>query len=174
MDGKCVSASQDISSLFREHAGFVKAFLRKLGISELGVDDAVQDVFLVADRHGGYRAGPASPRTWLGEIAIRVAANARRKSTRISTIPVELVLQLNGNSVPSDVLLIQREELARVDRALRALPADLYAVFASFYVNGESCDIISAALKIPVGTVYSRLHAARYFVIAHIRDSEPL
>jgi RNA polymerase sigma-70 factor (ECF subfamily) len=30
-----------------------------------------------------------------------------------------------------------------------------------FEIEGESCDDIAAGLGIPVGTVYSRLHAAR-------------
>jgi len=172
MDGKCVSASQDIDSLFRQHMRYVRAFLLKLGISELGVDDSVQEVFLIANRYGGYRAGPASPRTWLGHITIRVAANARRRLSRMSTIPIERVLQLNSNSTPPDVVLIHQEDVACVERALTTLPAELRTVFIGFYVNGESCDKIAAALDIPTGTVYSRLHAARQLVITHVREDE--
>lgn len=171
MDVKCVSESQGVNGLFRAHAGYVRAFLLKLGIPELTVDDSVQDVFLVVDRLGGYRAGPASQRTWLGEITLRVAANARRKMARYSTVPIERVLKLNSNATPPDVLLIQQEELADLDRALQLLNPELHYVFLGFYVTGDSCESIAAALGIPVGTVYSRLHAARHIITAHIRGN---
>jgi RNA polymerase sigma-70 factor (ECF subfamily) len=93
---------------------------------------------------------------------------------RASTIPVERVLQVNANSIPPDVLLIQQEELARVDRALRALSPELLIIILGFYINGETCENIAAALEIPVGTVYSRLHKARYLVTTHIRENETL
>jgi RNA polymerase sigma-70 factor (ECF subfamily) len=35
------------------------------------------------------------------------------------------------------------------------------AVFILFELHGESCEAIAAGLEIKLGTVYSRLHAAR-------------
>jgi RNA polymerase sigma-70 factor (ECF subfamily) len=35
------------------------------------------------------------------------------------------------------------------------------AVFILFELEGESCESIAAGLEVPIGTVYSRLHAAR-------------
>jgi len=34
-------------------------------------------------------------------------------------------------------------------------------VFVMFEIDGLSCDEIAATIGVPVGTVYSRLHAAR-------------
>ena len=53
------------------------------------------------------------------------------------------------------------EAMWRVQRALDGLDFDHRAVFVLYEIEGEPCDAIAAALGVPVGTVYSRLHHAR-------------
>jgi RNA polymerase sigma-70 factor (ECF subfamily) len=170
MDDTRVRLPHSTCNLFRAHATYVRKYLAKLGVPEFFVDDTVQEVFLVADRHG-YKQGPASPRTWLGAIAIRVAANMRRKVARMSSIPIERVIQLNSNAVPADSLLIKREELSRVDCAINMLTSEQRDVFIYFYVYGHSCEEVAALMAIPVGTVYSRLNIARKLVITCVREN---
>lgn len=147
--------------LFREHAAYVAAFLRRLGTAADSVDDAVQEVFLIAYKRGGYRPGAASARTWLGAITIRVAANARRALRRRRETLDDRILEGHPDSITPDVVAEQREELAHVERKLRGM-SDLHRdVFLRFSIAGDSCDDIAAAAGIPTGTVYSRLHAAR-------------
>ena len=43
------------------------------------LDDAVQEVFLVVHRNGGYEQGPATPRSYLASIAVRAASSYRRR-----------------------------------------------------------------------------------------------
>src|SRR5262249_46123913 len=54
-----------------------------------------------------------------------------------------------------------REARARLDAMLDELDLEKRAVFAMFEVGEMSCDEIAAVVGVPVGTVYSRLHAAR-------------
>ena len=147
--------------LFREHASYVAAFLRRLGIMEAAVDDAVQEVFLVAHTRGGYRAGPASPRTWLGAITIRVAANARRSLKRRRETHDDRVIERHPASIAPDMVAEQRQELAQVERVLAEMSETHRHVFLRFSLAGHSCDEIARSMGIPTGTVYSRLHAAR-------------
>src|SRR5688572_23222583 len=104
--------------LFREHSMYVAAFLRRLGIIEAAIEDAVQDVFLVAHTRGGYRPGAASARTWLGAITVRVAANARRARQRKRETAEDRISESCATSTPPDMLVQQRQELAHVERAL--------------------------------------------------------
>jgi RNA polymerase sigma-70 factor (ECF subfamily) len=48
-----------------------------------------------------------------------------------------------------------------VGRALETLSLEHRAVFILFEMEEESCESIADGLGIPIGTVYSRLHAAR-------------
>jgi len=146
--------------LFREHVGFVRAFLLRRGVPDLVVDDAVQEVFIVAYKLGGYHKGNASPRTWLGEIVLRVASNTRRKVKRNSTHHPHLD-KLPATCMAPDVLFTQRRTNAIVEAAINTLTQAHKEVFLRFYLEGVSCQEIATELGIPIGTVYSRLHSAR-------------
>src|SRR5262249_2695753 len=81
-NGRAPAGPMDTAMLFRAYAEFVAAFLRRLGVAEADIDDAVQEVFLVAHRKGGYVPGPGLPRTWVAGIAVLVAQASTRKRLR--------------------------------------------------------------------------------------------
>jgi Sigma-70 region 2 len=64
--------------LFNSHAPFVARMLFRLGVPASELDDAVQEVFLVVHRLGGYAPGPATPTTFLAHVAFNAARSARR------------------------------------------------------------------------------------------------
>ncbi len=149
-------------SLFRKHAPFVARLLARLGVAGDELDDAVQEVFLVVHRHGGYMPGPATPAGYLASIAVRVAASRRRRvrrsRERASAVAPDDVSALSGDPVRS---LEAREELAGVQEALDHLDPDLRMTLVLAELEGESCKEIAAMMRVPVGTVYWRLHRAR-------------
>ncbi len=154
----------DASSLFRAHAPFVAGFLSRLGVDRADLDDAVQEVFLVVHRKGGYVEGEARPQTWLAEIAIRVASQLRRTRRRrpveVEPSPQSQAAEGRDTRTPFEAL-DAAESLGRVQRAIDALSLEQGAVFILYEIEGESCESIAAGLAVPIGTVYSRLHAAR-------------
>ncbi len=159
----------DAAALFRAHAGFVARFLRRLGFAAADVDDLVQEVFMIAHRKGGYVAGAAQPRTWLAAIAFNVARTARRasavraKSHDASSIDHALATEPD----PAQALETQRA-IDRVQVALATLDVEHRATFILYEIEAESGESIAAALEVPIGTVYSRLHHARKrFLRAH-------
>jgi len=147
-------------ALYRAHAPFVASFLRHMGASEADLDDLLQDVFVLAHRKGGYRPGPAAPRTWLGSLAIRVVVARRRSLARRPTTAVLVEGLPDGASGPAEALEARRS-LQRVQAALEHLSLEQRAAFILFEIEGESCQSIAAMWEVPVGTVYSRLHNAR-------------
>ena len=81
--------------------------------------------------------------------------------------------QLPDSGVDAMRAAERREDLELFDEALEALDLDQRAVFVLFEINNESCDEIARALEVPLGTVHSRLHAARAaFKKAHARLSK--
>jgi RNA polymerase sigma-70 factor (ECF subfamily) len=152
----------DAGTLFRDHAAFVAGFLVRLGAARGEIDDLVQEIFLVAHRRGGYVQGAARPTTWLAEIAVRVLSTARRTKRRRPEEPDDDALALlctPGDDPERRADTTQM--LARVQRALEAIPIERRAIFVLFEIEGEACDAIAAGLGIPVKTIYSRLHTAR-------------
>ena len=66
---------------YAEHAPFVWRCVRRLGVREHDVEDATQDVFVIAHKKWAGFRGHASERTWLFEICRRVASDRRRKAS---------------------------------------------------------------------------------------------
>ena len=150
----------DASSLYRSHAPFVASFLSRLGVDRHDLDDAVQEVFLVVHRRGGYEQGAAQPQTWLAEIALRVASHLRRTRRRRAWETESVNDERRDPHTPFEALEAARS-LARVQQAIAALPLEQGAVFILYEIERESCESIAAGLAVPIGTVYSRLHVAR-------------
>src|ERR1700755_3080837 len=70
------------NALYREHFDFVFRNLRRLGVAESAIDDALQDVFLVGLRRIAEFCDGTHPKAWLFAIVLRVAGNHRRSLRR--------------------------------------------------------------------------------------------
>lgn len=152
----------DAKELFRAHAPFVARFLVRLGVESQDVDDLVQEVFVIAHRHGGYVAGPARPTTWLASIAIGVtSAHRRTRRRRPEHLTDDAGLNQTAPGANPAEAAEAAQALRRVQVAIDAIGADRRGVFVLFELEGEPCDQIAAGLGIPLGTVHSRLHTAR-------------
>jgi RNA polymerase sigma-70 factor (ECF subfamily) len=153
----------DSETLFKRHARFVASFLYRLGVRGPDIDDAVQEVFLAAHRRGGYRPGVASPTTFLARLALEANLSRRRRQGRWETARSEEVARAALGRSPADPAqaFVARQAAERLQASLDAMDAPHRAVFILFELEGESSESIAAGLSIPVGTVHSRLHAAR-------------
>jgi RNA polymerase sigma-70 factor (ECF subfamily) len=158
-----MAGSVSSETLFRRHARFIASFLYRIGVRGPDIDDAVQEVFLAAHRKGGYRPGAASPTTFLARLALEVDLTRRRRQGRWQAPMSDgLGHEALGAPPPDPTEAIAAKDAARrLQTALDAMDPRHRAVFILFELEGESCESIAAGLDVPVGTVYSRLHAAR-------------
>jgi RNA polymerase sigma-70 factor (ECF subfamily) len=152
----------DSATLFARHAPFVVSFLHRQGARGADLDDLVQEVFLRAHRKGGYRPGVASPTTFLAQLALQANLKRRRTAVRAQRDDHAASDALHGQAphAPDESLLLS-EARALLQESLLRMDHDQRAVFILFELEQESCASIAAGLEIPVGTVHSRLHAAR-------------
>jgi RNA polymerase sigma-70 factor (ECF subfamily) len=153
----------DVAQIHDEHADFVWRSLQRLGVREMDLEDALQEVFIVVHRKLATYDGNARLSTWLFGICLRVAAGQRRKAhlrrERAST---------DWEDAPDDrphanpeASAMRREAEQRLERALDALGLERRAVFVMFEIEGMPAPAIAELLGVPVGTVYSRLSTAR-------------
>ncbi|MGH7438357.1 MAG: RNA polymerase sigma factor, partial [Polyangiaceae bacterium] len=114
-------------------------------------------------RKGGYRPGAASPTTFLARLALEANVSRRRRQGRWETARSDEAALAALGRVPGDPSqeLARKQAALRLQAALEAMDPPHRAVFILFELEGESCEAIAAGLGLPVGTVYSRLHAAR-------------
>jgi RNA polymerase sigma-70 factor, ECF subfamily len=134
--------------------------LRRLGVPEAEVDDAVQRVFLVAARKLD-EIEPGKERSFLFSVALRVASDARRTVKRRHEAGDEgLEAMVEPGAGPEDQAS-QKQARARLDEVLDAMPLELRTVFVLFELEEMQTAEIAALLEIPTGTVASRLRRAR-------------
>ena len=100
--------------------------------------------------------------TWLFGICMRVAANYRRRRQNSSEIPTGVSGKNRpATVVPVDELLVLREQRLMAETVLSQLVLGQRAVFVMYEIEALPCTEIAEILGVPIGTVYSRLHAAR-------------
>ena len=150
-----------IRALVDDHFGFVWRYLRGLGIPAAEVDDAAQQVFIVASQKvDAIRVG--AERSFLIGTAHGVAANARRANLRRKEVPEDLAVDAYVDGAPdAEASAGKREELVVLDQFLASLPDDVREVFVLFELEGVTMAAIAHDLSIPPGTVASRLRRAR-------------
>jgi RNA polymerase sigma-70 factor (ECF subfamily) len=149
-----------VEELYAAHAELVWRTLFRMGVAEADLPDMLQEVFVVVHRRIASYDREARPTTWLYGICRRVAARYRRKAHRRRERAVDAVPERSTGSATEDALEA-RDAQRRLDAILDQLDVDKRAILVMFEVEELSCHEIAAALDIPLGTVHSRLHAAR-------------
>jgi len=126
--------------------------------------DLTQEAFVEAWRSLGSFTGRSSLRTWLHTVAVRVWMRHRSRYA-VPSCPVgealDAILDCAVDPLPGPVA---RAEVADARRALgdalRSLPAEYREAVRLHYYLGMPLPEVAATLRIPVGTVKSRLHRA--------------
>ena len=137
--------------------------LRRLGVPEANIEDAVQDVFLVAHRRLADFEGRSSVKTWLYGIVLRVARDHRRAQTR-HTARVERITQILSSSDSSGQSPLNEAERREANQALHAILAELEQdhreILVLMELEGLSVRDAAALLHLHVRTCQRRLGAA--------------
>lgn len=114
-----------------EHFDVTWRLLRRLGVPEREIDDAIQEVILVLSRKLEC-VEPERERSFVLGTAYRVASTLRRTLRRRREVDPEPIAALTDEAGTPESLLEQRRARALLDSALDALSPDSRAVFV-FY-----------------------------------------
>lgn len=158
----------DITELIRLHGKAVYGFCGRLAYNQADIEDLYQETFLKALelRHKIDRKN--NPKAFLISITLGLWKNNRRKyAIRQRIAPVETFDEAIGQEYildkkesPEDAL-ISKEISERIQEAAEGLQDKLRIPLYMYYTAEMSNEEIASALKIPKGTVKSRLHKAR-------------
>jgi RNA polymerase sigma factor (sigma-70 family) len=140
----------------RYHRG-LRLFVARATSDAEDVDDLVHATFLAAAKTANRYDGRPSCRPWLVGIAVRLL---RRRRRAFGTL-VAVISSLRGakptTTDPRSAMLARSD----VERALARVSEAKRVVLLMAEVEGWSSEEIATALGLPIGTVWSRLHAAR-------------
>jgi RNA polymerase sigma-70 factor (ECF subfamily) len=163
-----------VSALHAEYARDLEAFL--LGVlrdRELALE-ALQNTFQRV-LEAGHTARSESIKGWLFKVAYHEAMLLRRRqATR------ERALKVYGATPRPDgqewtappVSLVREEDLRRLRAALQELPAEQRAVVERRIYREQTFAMIAADLKLPLGTVLTRMRLAMDKLQRRLRPTE--
>lgn len=156
------NVERDIPALrdvFSQHLDFVWRLARIFGLAPDDADDVAQDVFLVVHRRlHTFKAG-LSMRAWLFGITRNVALQHHRTHTRRERHQSAVPPPLPGRG-PDAAFQVQ-QAATLMQQFLDQLDVDKRIVFVLADIEGLTSPEIAEALAVPLGTVFSRLRAAR-------------
>jgi RNA polymerase sigma-70 factor (ECF subfamily) len=165
--GPSASHGYVFEDIYEQHFPFVWRSVRRLGVADSAVDDAVQEIFVVVHRRLPDFEQRASIKTWIYGIVLRVVRHHRRTLRRKPA-------QLGGTACDPDVESVTDSdeqgphERAAKREAVRVLHAILdeiddekREVFVLAELEQMSVPEIAEAIDANLNTVYSRLRAAR-------------
>jgi RNA polymerase sigma-70 factor (ECF subfamily) len=156
-------ASLDFAAVYHDHFDLVWRTLRRYGVPEASLDDAVQDAFLVVHTRLASFEGRSSLRTWIFGIARRVARDHRPSPRAYAdAVEADTLEALPDVDTKSPLASLEAIEDARLLEGLLAgLAPDKREAF--ILVELEQMTVLEAgqALGVNPNTMSSRVRAAR-------------
>jgi RNA polymerase sigma-70 factor (ECF subfamily) len=158
-----------LGELYDRHHEPIRRFVARATADAEDVDDLVQATFFTAAGSAARYDGRPSCRPWLIGIAAQLIRRRRHAFGRLLAV-LSALGGVRATSVdPRPALQAQSD----VERALARISEPKRVTFLMAEVEGLSCAEIADALQIPIGTVWTRLHAARRELRRALEDGEP-
>jgi len=135
-------------------------FLRRLGIGEGDVDDAVQEIILVLARKLEL-VDAASEKSFVFSTAFRIASDMRRRAKRRREVEAAPLYEPTDLGPDPETSAEQKRLTVLFARVLEQLSLELRAVFVLYELEEFTMAEIAETLRLPPGTVASRLRRGR-------------
>jgi RNA polymerase sigma-70 factor (ECF subfamily) len=146
-----------LGELYDRYHEALRLFVARATSDAEDVEDLVHATFLAAAKAADRYDGRDSCRPWLVGIAVRLLRRRRRAFGTLLGVLSSLRGARPTAADPRAALQAQND----VERGLARLTEAKRVALLMAEVEGLSCPEIAAALGVPVGTVWTRLHAAR-------------
>ena len=171
---------QHVTDQILAEQAFLSQLALRLARRKADADDLVQETLLRAYNARDRFQDGTSMRAWLATILRRLfltgAIKAKRRATQTDTDAGDVIHLSGAVSRDKGMPLSYEETLEYVDDSLKSalvrLPETYRVPFVMFALEGISYAEIAEQLRIPVGTVMSRIHRARQRLKARLAESK--
>ncbi len=168
---------QELEMCIDEYGKDIYSFCKHLTNNPLEADDLYQDTFLMAIELKEKIEYSNNPKSYLLSIALRIWKNKKRKFAwrkriaDVQSVADERDVDMGESaelSLEDKITIKEKDESIRM--AVNRLPEKLKIVVLLFYMEDLRAAQIAETLKIPIGTVLSRLHRARKILKKELED----
>jgi RNA polymerase sigma-70 factor (ECF subfamily) len=160
-----------MASFYREHGRIVFAQVLLVVGDRVMAEEILQDTMLAVWRGAGSFRGDSSVRSWVIAVARRRTRD-RLRARRLRLVDDTFLADQPSSGPGPDIMALDRAELAEVRGAIQELAPAHREVLGLAFGSGLSLPEVANVLDVPVGTVKSRLAAARTALnqILHKKD----
>jgi RNA polymerase sigma-70 factor (ECF subfamily) len=151
--------AEEFLRLFNEYERYVASIGSRILGANNGVDDLVQEVFLVIYQEFHKLRELSSVKAWLATIATRVAWRQRGRPWLYSKLSLTQVEELNPIESTDASPELQADLAALLER-LRSMPASLREPWLLRFIDGETLPRIAELCECSQSTVQRRLREA--------------
>lgn len=169
---------EELNILINEYGKNVYSFCCNLTGNRIEADDLYQDTLLKAVELRHRLNSSGNSKNYIIGISIKIWQNRKRKyAIRQNIIPMEEMKEetIHHNNdygkCPEDEV-IRKEKIDLVRKGIQLLPEKLQVVLYMYYTAEMAVEDIGRALKIPKGTVKSRLHKGRKLMKEYLEVQE--
>jgi RNA polymerase sigma-70 factor (ECF subfamily) len=149
-----------MARFYRDHGRVVLSQVLLVTGERVLAEEIVQDTMLAVWRGAGSFRGESSARSWVLGIARRQTRD-RLRGRRLRLVDETILAARPVPDPGPETTALDRAELAEVMTAIRELAAPHREVLGLVFGSGLSLPEAAGVLEIPLGTVKSRLTAAR-------------
>jgi RNA polymerase sigma-70 factor (ECF subfamily) len=146
-----------LGTLYDRYQAPLRRFVAQSTFDAHDVDDLVHGTFMAVAASAARYDGRVSCRPWLIGIAVQLIRRRRQGLGRLSAM-LSRVKSISAGSMDPRTTLDARRDITR---ALARLSEAKRMTLLLAEVEGLSCAEIAEVLSVPIGTVWTRLHAAR-------------
>jgi RNA polymerase sigma-70 factor (ECF subfamily) len=160
------AAAPTVETLVAGHSVMVFRIAYSILRNHHDAEDAAQECFLRVWKHKDRLHEVNNAKTWLARIAWTTALDKRRSSRKMLSLNdtesgAELMESLSDSAPAADEQLVNRQKQQLLQRLIAALPEDLAQTLELSTVQELNSAEIAEVMKIPEGSVRTRLFRAR-------------
>jgi RNA polymerase sigma-70 factor (ECF subfamily) len=149
-----------LGELYDRYHQHTRRFIARATADAEDVDDLVHATFLAAASSAARYDGRACARPWLIGIAVQHLRRRRQARGRFFAA-LRALAGARTVAVSVDKAVTAATARGDIERALRGISEAKRVTLLMAEVEEMSCAEIATLLRIPIGTVWTRLHAAR-------------
>ena len=149
------------AGLFRHFAPRVKSFLMRGGCDPDAAQEVAQEALIMVWRKAqSFDRNRASAATWIYTIARNKRIDLLRRSGKPAIEAEDWLTVFAPEDVDADKSVLAGQTYSRMQELLRTLSADQLVVVQKAFFEDKSHTAIAEELKLPLGTVKSRIRMA--------------
>ena len=174
---EAIAVRQDraaFASLFRHYAPRVKAFIMRGGSDAETAQEVAQEALIMVWRKAAsFDRSRASAATWIFTIARNKRIDLLRRAGRPVLSTEDWLAVFAPEKDDADQSVLTRQTYTRVKELLGSLSADQLVVIQKAFFEDKTHIVIAEELKLPLGTVKSRIRLALGRLREALEKDEP-